>query len=45
MEEMISVFYLHIALIFLAFGIGGKFIGISFIVGLEEEKPDGFDCL
>ena len=42
---MISVFYLHIALIFLAFGIGGKFIGISFIVGLEEEKPDGFDCL
>lgn len=42
---MITVFHLHLALICLAFGMGGKFIGISFIIGREEEKADGFDCL
>lgn len=42
---MMAVFHLHLALTCLAFWLGGKFIGISFIVVREEEKPDGFDCL
>ena len=39
------VFYFHIALICLAFVLGGKFIGISFIIGRMEEKDNGLDCL
>lgn len=42
---MMLLFNFHLILIRLAFWLGGKFIGISFIVGKEEEKPDGFDCL
>lgn len=42
---MMVVSYFHIALICLAFVLGGKFIGISFIVGREEDKENGFDCL
>lgn len=37
--------YFHIAFTLLTFWIGGKFIGISFLVGRMEEKEDGFKCL
>lgn len=42
---MMVLFNFHLILICLAFWIGYKFIRISLIVGQEEEKPDGFDCL
>lgn len=42
---MILLFNFHLILICLAFWMGSKFIRISLIVGREEEKADGFDCL
>lgn len=42
---MMVLFNFHLILICLAFWMGYKFIRISLIVGREEEKPDGFDCL
>lgn len=42
---MMLLFNFHLILICLAFWMGYKFIRISLIVGREEEKPDGLDCL